>query len=1107
MSTPNRPEDHDRRRPGDSPAGNGRPDGDGYAAAEVPNSSAESHRTPHFGGLSGVSIRRPVFTAMMMIGLVVVGLFSFRELPIDQFPDVEIPIVTVQTVYPGASPEVIEREVTERLEEAFNPVDGVDNISSITLEGVSQTIVEFELERNVDQASQDIRSKIESVRRELPADIEEPVVQQFDPSAFPIVSLALASETMSISELTTLADDEIRRTIEAVSGVGEVTLAGGLEQEVRIYLRPSQMQSLGVSVQEIIGALQAQNLEVPAGRLERDAEEALVRVLGRIEDPADFGDVIVANRNGNPVRLREVARVELATEEERSLAYVNQDRALGLDVVKVSGANTVATAEGVVEVVEEINERLPAGTELQVIRDNSVTIRHSVEDVIFELILGAILTIVIVMLFLNDWKATAITSFALPVSVISAFILMGALGFTLNVITLLGLSLSIGILIDDAIVVIENIVRHREMGKDHFTAAGVGTKEIFLAVLATTLSIVAVFVPVAFMGGIIGRFFFQFGLTVAWAVLVSLFVSFTLTPMLSAWWGVDPHVEGEHGRSKNPLTRGIGAFNRWFDRQAQKYRGVIEWALGHRKSVIAIATLAFVGSFALFPFIGGGFLPPNDQSEFSVLFETPEGSSIEYTRAKALDLAARLGAEEWVEYTYTTVGAGATGTVTNGSVFVKLVPTDERDFSQAEALVLARGAVDNLFGVDVQVLEAGGLGGPRAPLAVEVRGPDIEELTRIAALVEERVEGVEGVVDVQNSLGAPRPEYRIDVNRDLANELGLSVGQVANVVRPVLAGLDVTTWEDPAGEERDVVIQVAPEERTSAAQIAQIPVSTSERTEAGAAVTVPLGQIAAIREGTAPAQIDRDALQRVATISGNTTPEVSIAEASQAITAAAAELDLPPGYSVTLGGETEQLEETAGYVLTAILLAVILIFLILASQFESVSQPFAIMLSLPLSLIGVLLALLITDDTLNMMSMIGVILLMGLVTKNAILLVDNANERRALGKDRWTAVVEAGQVRLRPIMMTTLAMIAGMLPIALAMGEGGGFRAPMARAVIGGLITSTLLTLIVVPVAYTYFDDVGDWIKHKFLSREREQEIAREQERSGLKLEPTWGDA
>lgn len=1052
------------------------------------------------GGLSGLAIRRPVFIAMIMTGLIVLGIFGFRRLPIDQFPDVDIPVVTVQTVYPGASAEVIEREVTRRMEEAFNPVEGVDHITSVSLEGVSQVIIEFDLSRDGDIAAQDIRSKLETIRRDLPDDIDPPIVQKLDPGAEAIMSIAISSKTLPLVALTTLADEDIRRQLESVSGVGEVRLAGGLLREIRVNLLPAELEARGVSVPEVMAALQRQNMEVPAGRVESGPTEHIVRVTGRITDPEQFGDIIVSLRNGQPVRVRDVARVEVGTEEERSLALVNGERAVSIDLVKVSGANTVAVADGVQEALTRLRGILPTDVELQVIRDNSVLIRHSVEDVIKELLLGALLTIVIVMLFLNDWKAMAITSLALPVSVVSSFILMNALGFTLNMITLMALSLSIGILIDDAIVVVENIVRHREMGRDHFTAARTGTSEIVLAVMATTLAIVAVFVPVAFMQGIVGRFFYQFGLTVAWAVLVSLFVSFTLTPMLSAWWGVNPHQGEAHG---NWLSRRIGTFNKWFDHQASGYRRVITWALKHRKSTMAIAVLSLVGALALIPFIGGSFMPDTDNSEFIVQFETPEGQSLSYTREKALLVGETLRSMPEVAYTYTTVGSGATGTVNKGEIYVKLVPSADRKKSQQDLMVETRSRLADIHGVWTGVLTQGGVGGARAPLAIEITGPDVKELQRISDLVMAEVRQVPGVVDLKSSLGEPKPEYRISIDRDIANRVGVDIGAAAATIRPLMAGVTATRWEDPTGEERDVVVQVAPEYRQSVEDVAGIPVPTASFGVGGVA-SIPLRDVATIERGESPAQIDRKDLARILTISGTNTPDVSLADASSAITQRVASVPLPPGYAVNLGGDTEQLAETAGYVVETLILAIILIFLILASQFESFMQPIAIMLSLPLSLVGVLLALVITGSTLNMMSMIGVIMLMGLVVKNAILLVDHANERRAHGSERFEALVEAGSVRLRPIIMTTLAMVAGMTPVALGLGEGGGFRSPMARAVIGGLITSTMLTLIVVPVAYTYLDDIGSWVKHRLVSAEREHEIEAERQAAGLGSGSTW---
>ena len=1029
--------------------------------------------TPHAsgGGLSDVAIRRPTFTAMIMVALLVLGAFGLRRLNIDQFPRVDIPVIAVQAIYPGASPETMEREVTSRLEEAFNPLQGVEKIQSMSLESVSQVVVQFELGRNVDQAAQDIRGKVDIVRRSLPANMQPPIVQKFDPSDTPIVSLALSADQMPIVRLTQLANEVVRRRIEAVPGVGNVQVTGGLQRQVRVFLLPDRMQAVGISVNEVIGALQRQNLEVPAGRVESGITERLVRVTGRITDIQQFGRLIIAARGGYPVRLGQVARVEDATEDERSVALVNGQRAISLDALKAGGANTVAVADGINAAVAELRSALPEGASLRVIRDNSIAIRQSVRSVLEELVLGAILTIVIVMLFLNDWKATAITSLALPVSVISSFILMNALGFTLNLLTLMGLSLSIGILIDDAIVVAENVVRHREMGKDQFTAASEGTREIFLAVMATTFTIVAVFVPVAFMRGVVGRFFFEFGLTVAWAVLVSLFVSFTLTPMLAAHWGVSPHDPARN--TGNPLTRAIGLFNRGFNRVTSGYRNIIVWALRFRLITVGIAVAALLGAFALFPYIGGGFMPETDKGEFSVQFQTPEGSSLRYTRGKTDEIVAALATLPGLSFTYTTVGAGVTGSVTSGNVFVKLVPERERKQSQNELMVMARNLVSPIAGTEITVL--GGSSGS-APIQLQISGPDVLELQRLANAAIVEVRKIPGVVDVKSSMGEPRPELRIDINRDVAATMGLDISQIASTIQPILAGQTATTWQDPEGQVRQVVVQVAPEQRTSVEDVEQLPILTGLTTKTGAPVTVPLGAVAKTQAGVAAAQITRVALKRVVSISATTLPSTSVAEASTAVRAALNKITLPPGYSPDLGGETAQLDQTTGYVLEAIMMAVILIFLILASQFESVLQPIAIMLSLPLSLIGVLLALLLTHDTLNMMSMIGVMMLLGLVTKNAILLVDNANHRMALGTPRHTALVESGEARLRPIMMTTIAMIVGMLPIATALGEGGAFRAPMARAVIGGLITSTLLTLVVVPVAFTYFDDFGGWI-------------------------------
>ena len=1034
------------------------------------------------GGLVGIAIRQPVFTTMLMLGLVVLGLFSFRRLAIDQYPDVTIPIVSIQTIYPGSSPEVVEREVTKRIEEVVNPIRGVDKLTSTSLESASVIVVEFDLGTDIDAATADVRSKIEQIRRDLPADIDPPIVQQFDPAEQPILSLALASDSRPIGELTTFADTDLRRALEAVQGVGRVQITGGLTREIHVLLNPSAMNSLQVSPQQVMAALQSQNLEIPAGRIEENNSEQLVRVFGRIREPEQFAQIIV--RDG--VRLTDVATVVDSTEEARSIALINGQRAVGIDILKVSGGNTVEVADGVVAAVERLQGQLPQGVELSVVRDNSVDIRNSVASVEHELILGAILTVLIVFLFLGDGRATTITALTLPVSVISTFILLSVLGFTLNVLTLMALSLAIGILVDDAIVVIENIVRHREMGKSFIAAAFEGTQEIFLAVMATTFTVVAVFVPVAFMGGIIGRFFYEFGITIAWAVLVSLLVSFTLTPMLAAVWRGKPH-----GQIRKTAFRRV--FDNGFDRFASMYERTIHWVLRHRKTTVAVALASLIGAFLLLPLIGGGFMPDQDNGEFSVIFETPADASFDYTVSKAQEIDAKLRSMEGVVLTYTTVGAGLTGTINRGEVFVDLTPRSEREVGLQEFMQNAREELGTIYNAEVSVLIGGGLGGPQKPMQVVVRGADINELQRLSDQVAQAITRAPGAIEVESSLGDPKPEIQLRVDIDKANDLGLNIAQVAMAVQPLLAGSTATRWEDPLGEERDVVVRLPQSERTTPQKIATIPITTMRN---GVPVTIPLGEIATLTEGSSASEINRENLDRVATVSANLAPGANVGDLSAAIQAEIAKLQIPAGYSVTLGGETEQLAETTGYVLESLLLAIILIYLILASQFGSFTQPIAIMMSLPLSLVGVMVALLLTNDTLNMMSMIGVILLMGLVTKNAILLVDNANQRRREGEGMLQALADAGRARLRPIMMTTLAMIFGMFPIALGLGDGGEFRAPMARAVIGGLITSTALTLIVVPVIYSYLEGGSAWVLARF--RREGAEVEGDEEALGL---------
>ncbi len=1023
--------------------------------------------------LSDVSIKRPVFATMMMFALVVLGIISYQRLAIDEYPDITYPVVVVQTTYRGASPQVMEREVSRPIEEALNTVQGVYEITSTSGEGSSMVRVQLNLNVDVMEAQQEVMSKVAAVRRELPQDIEDPIIRRFDPNDRPIISIAMQSTERPIRELTDLADEVIKTRIEAVNGVGEVNVVGGTARQIQIQLDPVAMRAYGIAPAQVSEALQRENQEVPAGRVERGETQRMIRVTGRVRDPVNFGNIIVANRDGVPVRVRDVGTVVDGTEIPRSAAYMNGARAVSLDVLKISGANTVEVAENVKHTIAEIEADLPEDISMTVIRDDSRRIHEALLDVQITIILGALLTIAIIYLFLNSWRSTIITGLTLPVSIISAFFIMWIFGFTINTMTLMALSLAIGLLIDDAIVVRENIVRHLEMGKDHFKAAKEGTDEIGLAVLSTTLAVVAVFIPVAFMGGQIGKIFFQFGVTVAFAVLVSLFVSFTLDPMLSSVWH-DPEVEGHGPRGKTHIFRRIAfAFNDWFEGVADKYPGWLSWALSHRAIVLGIAGASIVGAFMLIPALGFTWMPEVNADEFSVSVRTAPASRMDYTVGKGLQIADLARKDPDVLYTYTSVGGGFRGTSNNGSVFVKLKPKNdrERDIFAIQEDMRARFA--GVPGARASVQGARSIfGGFRQPIQINVQGPEPTRLKLAANEVMQAVRDVPGISEAMSSDEGEIPQLDVSVNRQEAWSAGVGVGAIASTLQPLFSGFRATQWEDALGYSHDVVVVYPDSMRTSAADVANIPVLSSNA-GGGATPMIPLQQVADVRAGVGPQQIERRMLERMISISANITPGFNTSDVAANAEKAIQDVGLPPGYRTVFGGDVQNMNETKGYVLEALLMAVVFIYLILASLFGSFLQPLSIMIALPLSFIGVALALLITNGNLNVMSMIGIIMLMGLVTKNGILLVDFANQQRAEGMERAAALLKAGRIRLRPIIMTTVAMIFGMLPIAFAIGEGAEQRAPMARAVIGGLITSTLLTLFVVPVVYSMLDDLA----------------------------------
>ncbi|MFN8652516.1 MAG: efflux RND transporter permease subunit [Gemmatimonadales bacterium] len=1011
--------------------------------------------------ISDFAIRRPVITVVTMVALSVFGIIALFKLKTDEFPDVAPPFVSVGIPYPGGSPDAVEREVLEPIEEVIASISGVKKMQGTAQDGFAQILIEFQFEKPLLEATQDIRDAISTIRADLPEEMKEPIIKKVSDTDRPIVSLALSSKTLSAAELTRVADPGIARELRSLSGVAEVNVVGKHERELTVLLRPEALQGAGVSVAQVVQALRLQNVAAPVGRIEADYEERSIRLQGRLSEPSDFLKLVVAERNGRLIRLGEVASVIDGTEEPRSLTLYNESEAVGIDIKKSKGYSTTDVSDRIKERVERIQKTLPQGATLAMVRDGGERVDRSVRNVEETLVEGALLTVLVVFLFLNSWRSTIITGLALPVSVLASFIAVWAFGFTLNTMSLLGLSLAIGILIDDAIVVRENIVRHVEMGKDHLTAAREGTDEIGLAVAATTFSILAVFVPIAFLPGVAGQWFKPFGLTIACSVAVSLFVSFSLDPMLSAYWP-DPHRE-EH--QKAWITRVLDRFNAWFDRTAKRYERVIAWALDHRWSMVAIATASFVFALAMpaMSLVGVGFFPIDDRGEFNIQIETPPGSSLAYTRVKAEEVAKIARSLPETRYTYTTLGGGANGAVDAGVIYVRLTPKKQRKRSAEDLAAVMREKTARLTGAKLAVFTTD-FGGGRKQLLLEVRGSEVAAITATAEQVLAEVAKVPNVVDLDLSSKGQKPEVTIKLNRGLAGSLGITVGDVAQSVRPAFAGIDAGDWVDPSGETRDVEVRLTPESRTRTEDLRRLPLLVVGPN--GAPSTVPLMQVADITSSLGPAVINHLNRDPVVNVQWNTQGR-STGEVMTDVRARLAKIQLPPGVRITEGGDAESQTEVFGNIFIALGVAAMLMYLILVMQFGSFIDPLAIMMSLPLSMIGVMLGLAITKLTINIMSLIGVILLMGIVAKNAILLIDFA--KWAMEKDGLPlreALIKAGSIRLRPILMTTFALIAGMIPVALGRGEGAQFRAPLGVAVIGGVITSTLLTLVAIPTFY-----------------------------------------
>jgi HAE1 family hydrophobic/amphiphilic exporter-1 len=1013
--------------------------------------------------LSDTSVKRPVAAVIITLALVFFGLLGYQRIGIDLFPKVDFPMVTITTTLFGAAPEVMDTDVTDPIEEQVNTIEGVKHITSSSGYGFSQVVVEFELYRDIDSAVQDVRAKVDLAKRNLPTDIDPPIIDKLDVNALPILWLSLKGH-LSHQRLGMIADENLRPQLESIKGVGTINLDGYSKREIRIWLDGKKLEARRLTSGDIARALLSKNIELPGGIVESIDREFTVRSLGELRNIEEFNQLILTHQDGAPVRLKDVGWAEDGTEPIRTLARFNRVPSIGLSIIPRSGANVVEVAREVKSKLAEIQETLPAGAEVHLAFDSSNFIEEAITDVQYDVFLGGLLAAAIMFIFLLSIRSTIITAVSIPTSLITSFGIMHFMGFTMNYMTMLALSMMVGVVCDDAIIVLENTYRHMEEGKDSVTAARVGTSEIAFAAMAATFSIAAVFIPVAFMGGIIGRFFYQFGVTVAASVITSLIVALILIPMLCSKF---LRLESKEGKVHRFFDQG-------YEKLEDRYRSGLSFCLGHRWLILLLAIFIFIGGILLLTILKREFVPKSDESRFMIHVEAPTGSTLHYTDGKMKKAEDLVFSYPEVESVFSAIGTGARKEVHKGSLIISLKDREKRKRSQHQIMDDLRGKLREIpgFKAYVEDFEPISVGGRRsAPLQVDIKGSEIEKLEKISSQIMEEMMRSPGMVDVSSDLELTKPEVRVYIDRNKASDVGVDIREISSAVLQMVGGQEVSKFKDVERAKRyDVRIRLIKDQRMNPEDIAQI----SIRTPRGG--LIKLAQVVKVDEGIGPNLINRKDRQRSSTIYGDTTGGKVLGEAIVEVEALAQKY-LPAGYSYNFAGLAEAFKESFQYLILALLQAIIIVYMVLAIQFNSFLHPLTVMLALPLSAMGALGALYVTGDTVNIVSMIGMITLTALVVKNSILLVDYTNTLRERGMERNQAVLQASPVRLRPILMTAVTTILGVLPVALGYSAGGEVRAGMGRATFGGMFVSTLLTLFVVPVAYTLLDDLQEKMK------------------------------